>query len=884
MIAETLVEHGPALVDTLHLMAELARRGEVSLAAEPLDALIDEAEGLLIRWYAGEQLTARADEAERRARSLDAWGPTGHDDPLALRLGALALLRLPPESEERDLESARRRLLTSLELGRRADDLNEQLATMYYLLKYELLSPEQSVALMEEACASLTGNERPSALRDFLESAHRYCLVHAGEGLMVRDVDSHTSWMERATGLLGIALGEYERTEFDIRITGMVARHLDIAGDAHQAAVLYGRLIDQAADTRSRTTQALALSEATLLGHTGAYERVRERMVQFLPCIRDRYLAAVTEHDVAQAAFSFNRASALLALAHVHCGEPEAALRVLEDSKSLRRHYRSALSQLPSHKELLALEQDILAATRAHEISHAVADSSPPAVPGRPISLLAQLLERYRRLRPDLPAEALRSPSAEEIAAALGPDEAAVILGVGDSATLVFYLTRDTDRSRPALHLVCLPEWPWDRWQELLDVSGGWIDALSGRLDSHTSQAALRTVVPAVEAAIGQLVKDKVMGQNTRRLVVIPHRWLHFVPFRAMPSLLDTPMSIYPSSREFVQSRTRPSPPATRADLVVCDPTGDLPCSATEAGSARFNDPTGRWSTVLIGRDATSSHVAEHLAQAGAFHFSGHGHADPQDPARSALLMAPSPNDVRAGDPFPDWVVRAPAWKEIRAGESVADLPGIGRLRRRTAPSEATPDTGAGDVELWMERGARGTLYARYAGRRLRILGELWSAGDVLGRSTTARFAFLSACRAGMPGAIADADEFGGVPASLLFHGADAVVCPLWPVSDGFAALYTELFYTRHTLCPEADVATLVCEVARTLRKMGLREAISHVVELAERVRIQSPIAALALEAYADDLRNDRQEHPFSEPWFWAAFTVLGGDHTASPT
>ncbi|MEU8033207.1 hypothetical protein AB0C13_32025, partial [Streptomyces sp. NPDC049099] len=80
LLAETLVEHGPALVDTLHLMAELARRGEVSLAAEPLDALIDEAEGLLIRWYAGEQLTARADEAERRARSLDAWGSTSHDD------------------------------------------------------------------------------------------------------------------------------------------------------------------------------------------------------------------------------------------------------------------------------------------------------------------------------------------------------------------------------------------------------------------------------------------------------------------------------------------------------------------------------------------------------------------------------------------------------------------------------------------------------------------------------------------------------------------------------------------------------------------------------------------------------------------------------------
>ncbi|MCX4821062.1 CHAT domain-containing protein [Streptomyces sp. NBC_01142] len=667
-------------MDTLRLMAELARRGEVALAAEPLAALIREAQDLLIRWFAGERLTARADEAERRARAVDAWGGTGHDDPLALRLGALALLRLPPESE-RDLESARRRLLTSLELGRRADDRNEQLAAAYYLLKYELLSPEQSVALMDEACASLTGDERPSAVRDFLESAHTYCLMRAGEALMARDADSHTSWMERAAGLLGIALGEYERTELDTRTAGMVARHLDIAGDARRAAEIYGRLIDRAADPQSRTTQVLDLSHATHLGHLGEHESVRRRMAQFLPSIRDRYLTAVTEHDVAQAAFSFNRASALLAVAHVHCGEPEAALRVLEDSKSMRRRYRSELSRLPSHEELLALEQDILAATRAHEISQAMADSPPPAVPGRPISLRAQLLERYRLMRPDLTGEALRSPSSEEIAAALGPDEAAVILGVGDSATLVFYITRDNDRSRPALRLVCLPEWPWDRWQELLEISGGWVDALSGRLDSSASQAALRAVVPAVEAAIGRLVRDKIMRSGTRRLVVIPHRWLHFVPFRALPSLLDTPMSIYPSAREFVQSRARLSPPAMKTDLVVCDPTGDLPCSASEAGSVKNHHPPDCRSTVLVGPEATSSNVAEHLAQAGAFHFSGHGHADPQDPARSALLVAPSPEDVRAGDPLIGWPVRR---RGRRSGRGV---------RRRPARRRPTPQT-----------------------------------------------------------------------------------------------------------------------------------------------------------------------------------------------
>lgn len=99
-----------------------------------------------------------------------------------------------------------------------------------------------------------------------------------------------------------------------------------------------------------------------------------------------------------------------------------------------------------------------------------------------------------------------------------------------------------------------------------------------------------------------------------------------------------------------------------------------------------------------------------------------------------------------------------------------------------------------------MERGSAPTLYAHYAGGRLRWLGELWSVGDILakGRQSPCQLAFLSAYQAGVAGGkSAYIDEYGGLPAALRLGGVVSVVCSLWEVEEGFTALYADKFYAR---------------------------------------------------------------------------------------
>jgi hypothetical protein len=110
-------------------------------------------------------------------------------------------------------------------------------------------------------------------------------------------------------------------------------------------------------------------------------------------------------------------------------------------------------------------------------------------------------------------------------------------------------------------------------------------------------------------------------GEDVRKIAIIPHRWLHLIPYWALPSLAG----------------------AGRGCLVVANPTGDLPCSPAETESVvRLLTPD---STVLgpgEGAPATVSAVAAGLANAALVHFSGHAFSDHADPDRSALLVSPS--------------------------------------------------------------------------------------------------------------------------------------------------------------------------------------------------------------------------------------------------
>jgi hypothetical protein len=172
----------------------------------------------------------------------------------------------------------------------------------------------------------------------------------------------------------------------------------------------------------------VAAGGATLRLQIGDYEGVRRRLSPLLPIFTDRYLTAVTQLDIADAGFAFGRAATLLASAHAHLGEPATAVRVVDGAKSLRLRYRAALGRHPARNEVVALERAILATGRAGEVA-GVAPVTDPSVAGLDagLPLRTRLLERYRRLRPELSQRLLASPSLQEVAGVLEGDEAVVL-------------------------------------------------------------------------------------------------------------------------------------------------------------------------------------------------------------------------------------------------------------------------------------------------------------------------------------------------------------------------------------------------------------------------------------------------------------------------
>ncbi len=861
-LADAVVEFGPSFVDTVRWLSS-GPAGAQPLASgqDILMELATQSAALLSAWLTGERITSRADEGERRVRAARQVAAADPDDPVLTRLAVDAILRLPAEHEERDAAFARDMLLRQLDRNRYpGGDVNDLLMASVYLLHHSLLAPGESAQLIDEAAAAIdTGHPHPAAVRDLLHAAHNYCVVRAGEELALGS-DEYAAWMTRADRVLAIASGE--GIGLGPRLTAMRARQLDVAGDLQRAADTYAELVD-AGDPQRRLIQFTALSEATLRLQTKEYQRLVDRLAPLLPVLTDRYLTAVTEADIADAGFAHSRAVALMANALTYLGRYEEAIHLADTSKSLRLRYRVVLRQHPAQAEILELERAILALERG-----GTADASADSGTGADLPLRARLLERYRRLRPDLGDQVAREQSTHELQAALKPGEGAVILaGLIDMTTVSVVTTSAAPRTVP------LPEWPWSRWENLLAEKGGWLDALARRSPAD-GRAALERLIVEADRALGECIVnliDRTTG-SVRKISIIPHRWLHLIPYGALPSLAELPVSVFSSADELVTSRARPPAGAGRGCLVVANPTRDLRCSPSEAESVgRLGGAPG---PTVLGPDdparATVNAIAAALPDAALFHFSGHAYSDHLDPDRSALLVAPSLPFT--ADPFPAWVAGAGEWRPTAEGWQIADVAGVGRLTEREYP-------GTGRMERRMERGSVPTLHALYIGGQLRRLGELWSAGDILvsGRATRCRFAFLSACESGVAGGkSSDVDEYGGLPAALRLGGVDSLVCSLWPVDEGFTALYVDLFYAQLS-DGRNDPVVVARQVSKWLRQASKHDVLEYLGRLEERVRKRNPSTAMALEAYRTKIDRERGEVPFDHPWEWASFYPVGG-------
>jgi len=275
---------------------------------------------------------------------------------------------------------------------------------------------------------------------------------------------------------------------------------------------------------------------------------------------------------------------------------------------------------------------------------------------------LARASPVFRRLRsPEF-------PSVEEIRGVLGEDEALLSFQIasGDYAgrtvaqgprgggSWLLSLTRTSARAYP------LPE-P-RRLEPAIRVFSGVV----ARRDGSDAEPAARLYETLLAPALREL------PAGIRHLILVPEGPLHHLPFAALrASPRDEPLgtrfrlSRIPSATTWRAWRTEASPAQRRPALVLADPLpgdaseepaqqrawygfggerlGPLPRAREEARFLRRRFGDG--SEVLVGRAASESRVkTDDLTRFGVLHFAAHAIVDDENPARSAVLLAPGDN------------------------------------------------------------------------------------------------------------------------------------------------------------------------------------------------------------------------------------------------
>jgi CHAT domain-containing protein len=280
-----------------------------------------------------------------------------------------------------------------------------------------------------------------------------------------------------------------------------------------------------------------------------------------------------------------------------------------------------------------------------HQMMRALEDEADPApLQQQARAIEAELLEAARRARLHEaagPQVAVSTFDPARLQAALGDDEALVEYFLTDERLLAVVVTRDE------LRLVrAAAAGEVQRGVERLRFQ---IDALrhgSRQLRSHLpllqrrAQAHLRELDALLLAPLG-------LDASLRRLTVIPHKSLHYVPFAALgdrePLLARCEVSVAPSAAVLLRALAQPAPRWARA-LAVGAAVEQLP---HVDGEVRAVAACFVQATILLGQQASTANVRALAADADVLHLACHGHFRADSPYFSALHLADGTLTVR---------------------------------------------------------------------------------------------------------------------------------------------------------------------------------------------------------------------------------------------
>jgi CHAT domain-containing protein/tetratricopeptide (TPR) repeat protein len=358
-----------------------------------------------------------------------------------------------------------------------------------------------------------------------------------------------------------------------------------------------------------------------------AWLRVRpDSAVRILRRVVDRYRATRYRMEV-------DRALLLLANAYAATGAMDSAQRAFAEAIAETERRRSGITSAEDRARFLDLARPII-------------DQHVTFLIDRGDSLSA--LEFIERMRGRVLLERTNSAAHDTDTSERIVDRVRSILPAGTSIVSYAVLPREL-----VAWLITRDGVSMYRTRDVVELE---------RLTSHFSTLVQsRSSTPEIRAAAGQLHRvllspfaSKLTAGST--LIVIPDKWLHFVPFAALFddstrtfAIERLQIGIAPSVQLYAQSvsryqqlwaKTAPSVlavgnPAFEARMFPLPP---LPGAEVEATTVASFYPNAR---VLIGRSATKRAFLTEMATSNVVHFAGHGVVRTDAPLSSYLVLAP---------------------------------------------------------------------------------------------------------------------------------------------------------------------------------------------------------------------------------------------------
>ncbi len=156
--------------------------------------------------------------------------------------------------------------------------------------------------------------------------------------------------------------------------------------------------------------------------------------------------------------------------------------------------------------------------------------------------------------------------------------------------------------------------------------------------------------------------------------------------------------------------------------------------------------------------------------------------------------------------------------------------------------------------------------------------GEVLTMATVLNKmgSISSRFVLLSACETGLVEPDDLLNDFLGLPGVFIVAGANAVLATLWRVDDLASCLLLEKFFELWHANPDATPEAL----AAAQLWLRTRVTVDYVIEKLE-AWLEDPADIKQEEMLAVQhrdwlMRKDRNERPFEDEIYWAAFYITG--------